>query len=159
MDRKYVLPALGALLLAVGIYLYISHSSSGKSYLQTSAALSVSPPPPSADPSVDVRAAEWARQMADRKFHEPALHLQPLRDEEHPAAEDFQARLAAAAHSDEKVTPIALSFEQYVQTESDATRTFPLYTSKSIDPFITPYFMTQANPGAADESYYRAQTF
>lgn len=118
--------------------------------------------PAKADPTLDVRAAGWARQMAARKFLSPDAKFLP--PPPNPNARfskrgDFQERLAEAADQDVKVTPIALSFEQSVDMDSAATRTFPLYASKSIDPFIGPYFRTQANPGAADQAYYRAQTF
>jgi len=161
MDRKYALPILGTLLLAIGLYLYLrkEQSPSPSSNYATSAGHSQQQQQQQHhDASLDVRKAKWAREIAESvKMDQAAVPLEApgsklLKD-------DFQKRLQEAAAQDEKVTPISIDFDQYVENETAATRTFPLYTSKSIDAFISPYFATQANLGAADKAYYRAQTF
>lgn len=104
----------------------------------------------------------WVRDIVNQQFvPTSAVQLPPPTPTSERTAprDDFQQRARIAAAQDTAVTPISLSWNQFVTTETAALRTFPLYTSKNVDPFLTPYTMIQANSVPTNQAYYEAQTF
>lgn len=106
--------------------------------------------------------AGWAQDIVNQQFVPTAARQLPApaaTSERMAPRDDFQQRARIAAAQEAAVTPISLSWNQFVTTETAATRTFPLYTSKNVDPFLTPYTMIQANSVPSNQAYFEAQTF
>jgi hypothetical protein len=121
--------------------------------------------PPGIQASIHAEALSrqgWVRDIINQQFVPTAAQQLPApaaTSERMAPRDDFQQRARIAAAQETAVTPISLSWNQFVTTETAATRTFPLYTSKNVDPFLTPYTMIQANSVPSNQAYFEAQTF